>query len=416
MTIVYVQDIANNEQLIDHLHQCSDDFVPPLRGRVDILEYADKIRTKAIRFEAWEKDKLIGLVAMYSGAWFITNVSVLPAVRGRGIAKELVCQAIFYADQKNAPCIKLDVNAKNLPAVVLYTGLGFSREAFDKQTDIISLVKRFTTLAISGTMNFATALTAGAIGGTTTKFTELTRDTPTAKYAYSFDFDVMHPMMIRTFEPWFVGNDCCLELGSFEGAFTKRLAEHFTKITCVEASGEASRVALYDRTINCSMTIMNMTFENANLEGKRFDNIIMTHVLEHVADPVRVLKRVNDEWLAPGGRFFLACPNARAASRQIAFGMGLVESLISVTEDECTHGHHRTYTLDALEMNARRAGLKVIARGGIFFKPLANFQLDKAKAAGIIDDAYLEGCYQLGQVYPDLCASIYLICEKGEAK
>lgn len=52
-------------------------------------------------------------------------------------------------------------------------------------------------------------------------------------------------------------------------------------------------------------------------------------------------------------------------------------------------------------------------RGGVIFKPLANFQFDKALADGLIGDAYLEGCYQLGMVYPDLCASVYLICEKG---
>ena len=421
MTIVYAQDIANNEQLIDHLHQCSDDFVPPLRGRVDILEYADKIRTKAIRFEAWEKDKLIGLVAMYSGAWFITNVSVLPAVRGRGIAKELVCQAIFYADQKNAPCIKLDVNAKNLPAVVLYTGLGFSREAFDKQTDIISLVKRFTTLAISGTMNFATALTAGAIGGTTTKFTELTRDTPTAKYAYSFDLEVMHPMMIRTFEPWFIDSPwsvertagSCLELGSFEGAFTERLHEHFSDITCIEAS-RAAHKKMKERLFGTpGVLVHDATFEQAKL-GNQYDNIFMTHVLEHVEQHYRVLRRVNEEWLAPGGRFFLACPNANAASRQIAVKMGKLSHNSVVTLDEKAHGHWRTYTLDTLEDAARSVGLKVIARGGIFFKALANFQLDRAMKINIINQHYLEGCYQLGQVYPDLCASIYLICEKGE--
>ena len=52
-------------------------------------------------------------------------------------------------------------------------------------------------------------------------------------------------------------------------------------------------------------------------------------------------------------------------------------------------------------------------RGGVIFKPLANFQFDAALAAGTIDEAYIEGCYQLGMIYPDLCASVYLICEKG---
>ena len=49
-----------------------------------------------------------------------------------------------------------------------------------------------------------------------------------------------------------------------------------------------------------------------------------------------------------------------------------------------------------------------------FFKALANFQWDRLLATDIISPAYLEGCYQVGQVYPDLCSSIFLMCERGD--
>ncbi|HNN71945.1 MAG TPA: hypothetical protein PKG89_11920, partial [Ferruginibacter sp.] len=84
------------------------------------------------------------------------------------------------------------------------------------------------------------------------------------------------------------------------------------------------------------------------------------------------------------------------------------------TPAEAAHGHRITYTLDTLERDARAAGLKVIHRSGIFFKALANFQWDRLLNTDIISDAYLEGCYDLGQVYPDLCSSIFLLCEKGK--
>ena len=58
------------------------------------------------------------------------------------------------------------------------------------------------------------------------------------KYAYTFDLDVMHPLMLRSFEPFFNAGSV-LELGSFRGDFTRRLAARFTDITCVEASPEA---------------------------------------------------------------------------------------------------------------------------------------------------------------------------------
>lgn len=230
------------------------------------------------------------------------------------------------------------------------------------------------------------------------------------KYAYSFDFDVMHPYMIRSFEPFFRPGSL-LELGSYQGQFTRRFLDRFDDITCVEASGEAIEVAR--RTLGDAVQFIHSKFENASLSG-RYDNIVLTHVVEHLDDPVRVLKRVNEEWLAEGGRFFLVCPNANAPSRQIAVKMGLISHNAAVTPSEEAHGHRCTYSLDTLERDAVAAGLKVSHRSGIFFKALANFQWDRLLQTDIISKEYLEGCYQLGHLYPDLCASIFLLCEKGK--
>jgi len=60
------------------------------------------------------------------------------------------------------------------------------------------------------------------------------------------------------------------------------------------------------------------------------------------------------------------------------------------------------------------AGLRVVSRTGIFFKALANFQWDRLLETDIVSKEYLDGCYMLGQQYPDLCASIFLLCERGD--
>ncbi len=234
-----------------------------------------------------------------------------------------------------------------------------------------------------------------------------TKDTSERLYAYGFDFDVMHPFMIRSFEPFFKPGSL-LELGSFQGDFTRRLLPHFEDITCVEASSEALETAKI--RLGNKVALINARFETTQLP-KRYDNIVCTHVLEHLDDPVGLLRRVNGEWLAPGGRLFLACPNAHAPSRQIAVKMGLIDHNASVTPAEAQHGHRRTYALDTLERDAVAAGLQVRHRSGIFFKALANFQWDRLLQTDIVSPEYLEGCYQLGQQYPDLCASVYLMCE-----
>lgn len=234
------------------------------------------------------------------------------------------------------------------------------------------------------------------------------KDTSDHKYAYNFDFDVMHYFMLKSFMPFFKEGSL-LELGSFKGDFTKRFLQYFEDITCVEASDEAMAIA--QATHGDKVNFFNSLFEEVTLP-KKYDNIVLTHVLEHIEDPVKLLKRINDEWLAEGGRFFLVCPNANAPSRQIAVKMGLISHNNAITRAEKEHGHYITYTLDTLERDAKAAGLKVVHRSGIFFKALANFQWDSLLQTDIISKEYLEGCYELGQQYPDLCSSIFLMCEK----
>jgi 2-polyprenyl-3-methyl-5-hydroxy-6-metoxy-1,4-benzoquinol methylase len=240
-------------------------------------------------------------------------------------------------------------------------------------------------------------------------YNEEFKDTEDHKYAYNFDFDVMHPFMLQSFIPFFNDGNL-LELGSYKGDFTKRFVPFFNDITCVEASDEAIKIA--QNTLDGNIKFINSLFETATLPTQ-YDNIVLTHVLEHIDDPVAVLKRINDEWLSDHGRFFLVCPNANAPSRQIAVKMGLISYNAAVTPAEKEHGHNITYTLDTLERDAKEAGLKVVHRSGIFFKALANFQWDRLLQTDIITKEYLEGCYELGQQYPDLCSSIFLMCEKG---
>lgn len=236
------------------------------------------------------------------------------------------------------------------------------------------------------------------------------RDVSNHKYAYIFDLEIMHPFMLRSFAPFFKKGNL-LELGSYKGMFTKRLLPYFKDITCVEASDEA--IAIVQKELRNRVKFIHSLFETAVLPTK-YDNIILTHTLEHLNDPVLILKKINNLWLSKKGRLFLVCPNANAASRQIAVKMGLISHNTAITSAEAKHGHKRTYTMETLKKDVKKSGLKVIHNSGIFFKALANFQWDRLLETDIVSPEYLEGCYELGQQYPDLCSSIFLVCEKGK--
>lgn len=398
-SLVFVSNHASKNDIVQHLFQCDANFLPALSERLDILSYAHKIASLATRFEAWSGKTLTGLLAVYCNdhackVAFITNVSVLPEWQGQGIASQLLEQCLRYLRMLGFERIDLEVHECNLGAIKLYEKMGF---VADNSGRAMSL--SLTTIKNNQMNNQR-------------DYNSEIKDTVDHQYAYNFDFDVMHPYMIQSFKPFFKQGSL-LELGSFKGDFTQRFLPHFDDISCVEASSAAIEEARQKLPDNVSL--VNALFETAVLP-KRYDNIVLTHVLEHLDDPILVLKRINNEWLTDSGRLFLVCPNANAPSRQIAVKMGLISHNTSVTPAEASHGHRCTYTLDTLERDAIAAGLKVIHRSGIFFKALANFQWDRLLQTDIISREYLEGCYQLGQHYPDLCASIFLLCERGEKK
>lgn len=380
-----------------HLRACDDTFVPTLSSRVDIEEYAQKLTARSERFEAWSNGVLVGLLAVYCNDLdgriaYITSVSVMPDSRGHGIASRLIALCVGKVAALGHMAIELEVGTRNEAAARLYEKHGFLSVRASAQTTILRLAlgKEFTV-------------------NEQRKYDVEINDTADHRYAYSFDFDVMHPFMIQSFEPFFQ-HGSLLELGSFKGDFTKRFLERFDDVTCVEASGDA--LAQAKGKLGDKVKFIHSRFETVTLP-QRYDNIVLTHVLEHLDDPVQVLKRVNEEWLADGGRLFLVCPNANAGSRQIAVKMGLISHNAAVTPSEAEHGHRCTYSLDTLERDAVAAGLKVVHRSGIFFKALANFQWDRLLQTDIVSKEYLQGCYQLGQQYPDLCSSIFLLCESG---
>jgi len=118
------------KDILDHLSLCSNNFSPPLHTYVDLDEYASKLFSKSEKFEAWVKDKLIGLIAVYLNdpkkeTGFVTNVSVISEFQGTGLASRMLDNVIKYAVQECYQCLTLEVGQDNLIAKKLYNKKGF---------------------------------------------------------------------------------------------------------------------------------------------------------------------------------------------------------------------------------------------------------------------------------------------------
>ena len=200
--------------------------------------------------------------------------------------------------------------------------------------------------------------------------------------------------------------DSVLEMGPAEGVMTELLATTGKSVTIVEGS------ALFCESLRQRLPgirVVHALFEEFEAEG-RFDTIVMGHVLEHVSDPVDLLRRTRD-WLKPGGRIFAAVPNARSLHRQAAVIMGLLPQEDALNEADLHHGHRRVFNPESFRAAFTQAGLQVDVFGGYWLKPLANSQIESHWTSTMVD-AFM----QMGERYPDIAGEIYVLASFRPAK
>ena len=221
-------------------------------------------------------------------------------------------------------------------------------------------------------------------------------------YKESFlNFDItLRELNYRTLKTFFKGENA-LELGPASGFMTKKMVEEFNHIDLVEGSKELlEEIPNYD-----NITKFHSIFEKFTTD-KKYDTIVMAHVLEHLSDPVEVCTRVYD-WLSDSGVFLVSVPNAKSIHRLVAKEMGLLKNEYELNSRDHELGHYRVYDMDLLQQHLKNAGFKILDSGGIFLKPLSNRQIEDNWT-----DEMIEGFYLAGKYFQEHCAEIYVVCGK----
>jgi 2-polyprenyl-3-methyl-5-hydroxy-6-metoxy-1,4-benzoquinol methylase len=217
---------------------------------------------------------------------------------------------------------------------------------------------------------------------------------------------IVRRLCVRSMSPWLSPKSRILEVGCSDGLMTQLLAANAAHVTVVEATAKFA-TALEARRLS-NVEVFHQMIETFSPKHK-FDCIVATWVLTHLVDAALFLQLAKS-WLTPGGLLFVAVPNARVLSRQLALHMGLVTDLLGLTENDRNHGHVRTYDRPALNRQLDEAGYETIHQSGLMLKPLADFQMDQLYAAGILTDAHVEGLWRLGLEYPDFSSALFSVC------
>ena len=125
----------------------------------------------------------------------------------------------------------------------------------------------------------------------------------------------------QTLLPFFKGT-LALELGPASGYMTKQLVNHFESLHLVEGSQK-----LLDEIPAYSNVVKHHTlFEDFETDLK-FDTIVMSHVLEHISDPVYILKKKFMAGSNQEAHSLVSVPNAKSLHRLVAVQMGLLSQV-----------------------------------------------------------------------------------------
>jgi len=176
-----------------------------------------------------------------------------------------------------------------------------------------------------------------------------------------------------------------LELGYGEGNFTEELVKRNFQPTIIDGSNVLLEIA--NKKFKDKIKVVNELFENFDSK-ELYDIIIATHVLEHVDDPILLLKKLSNI-LNHNGKIIIVVPNANSIHRKLSVLMNLQPKLDTLSNRDVIVGHQRVYNFLTLENDVSTAGLKIIEKTGFFLKVLPNsmmkdFDINLIKALNTI--------------------------------
>lgn len=193
-----------------------------------------------------------------------------------------------------------------------------------------------------------------------------------------------------------------LEMGPAEGRSTEILEKKISHLEVLD--GSSYYVELLRRKFP-RLIVHHSLFEDFN-PIQQYDAILMSHVLEHVEDPKRVLSMAI-KWLKPGGLIIASVPNADSIHRIIGTRIGLIKEVTELNESDQRVGHRRVFTKGQFETLFISEGLSIETSNGFFLKFFSNSELENR-----YNLEQLEQLMSMGEKFQENSAELFLTARK----
>jgi len=190
-----------------------------------------------------------------------------------------------------------------------------------------------------------------------------------------------------------------LELGLGHGFTTKLFANSFSRHLVLEGSQAVIR-NFTEKFPDCPAQIIETCFEKFSTSA-RFDVIVMGFILEHVDDPLAILRSYG-KFLTPSGKMFVAVPNAEVLNRRLGQIAGMLDDVHTLSENDRLLGHKRYFTVATLTDAVNQAGFRIARLEGIYLKPFTSSQIVSLQ----LDRSIIRSLCEVGVDYPELSCGI----------
>lgn len=216
-----------------------------------------------------------------------------------------------------------------------------------------------------------------------------------------YDFDNLiqlkwYPERIAKFS---AGSASLLELGLGHGITADAFGRHFKRHVVIDAS-PAVIENFRQRFPGSKAEVVESYFESFETD-EHFDVIVFGYILEHVEDPVLILKHFR-RFLTPGGRMFVTVPNAEVLNRRLGHLAGMLPDMQQLSGHDLLLGHKRYYTVETLRKDVEESGYEIKRLEGIYLKPLATSQMISLD----LDERIIQALCLVAIDYPELSCGI----------